>query len=166
METTDLSKKPNAKEQRELAEINARISKIDMERAELLKQIRNNVVYAVQHIKDNITKIIGKYYKTPNDDVVYNVLSGDVVLNSTMPGVVKNKYAVTLNVTKFNRLGTSYDTTYNITTPELPKDVHNWLCMGNVEMTPAEAKQYITASLIAEKKALQEKLAEINEKLK
>lgn len=164
METINLIKTPTIKEQRELAIITARLAKLDMERAELLKQIRNNTAFAIQHIKDKISRNIGKYYKAYKGDAVYVINSAHVVLSKR--GSEGKMYVVTLWVTKFDTSGQSHDSKYDLSSPELPKDVDMWLTMGNTEMPLSEAKSYVTAALLAEKKALQSKIDVINKKLK
>jgi hypothetical protein len=163
----------NTKEQKELDKLNARLAALDMERAEIVKQIRENPTFAVHFIKHKIKNIIDKYFDTPNKDLIYRVNSADVKLTTNFDhyvGSVKSKtvknYTVSMLVTKYDKKGQSFASSYEITAAELPKDVEKWLTMGNSELSQADAKSYITSALIAEKKALQARITEINSKLK
>ncbi len=170
METT---KPINAKEQKELDKLNSRLAVIDMERAEIVRQIRENPTYAVQFIKNKFTGLVGKYFDTPNKDLIYRVNSAEVKLTTNLQrsvGSAKSKtlknYTVSMKVTKYDKTGQSFESAYEIMSGELPKDVEKWLTMGNSELSQADAKKYITAALVAEKKALQARITEINSKLK
>ena len=170
METT---KPINTKEQKELDKLTVRLAVIDMERAEIIRQIRENSSYAVHYIKQKCASIIGKYFDTPNKDLVYYVTSAEVsyeakksaTRGSTKPTILK-LYKVFLKVTKYDKTGQSFESQYKIISGELPKDVDKWLTMGNSQVTATDAKKYITSALIVEKKALQARIAEINSKLK
>lgn len=170
METT---KAINAKEQKELDKLNSRLAAIDMERAEIVRQIRENPTYATQYIKQKIANIVGKYFDTPNKDLIYFVKNASVKFTTNLQrsvGSVKSKtlkkYEVIINVTKYDKTGQSFESVYEIVSPELPKDVDKWLTMGNSVLLDTDAKKYINMALIAEKKALQARITEINSKLK
>lgn len=162
-----------AKEQKELDKLTARIAAIDMERAKLLKQIRENPVFAVQNIKEKIASIIGKYYDTPNKEVIYTIISGDVKLESSQRRIVGTTsfktfktFTVDLKIVKYDKTGQNYNSSYLLRSAELPKDVLSWLTMGNTELTKDKAKQYIIASLKEEKKKLEEEKKKIDERIK
>lgn len=163
----------NTKEQKELDKLNARLAAIDMERAEIVRQIRENPAFAVHFIKHKIAAIIGKYFDTPNKDLIYYVKNASVKFTTNLQrsvGSAKSKtlkkYEVIINVTKYDKTGQSFEFVYEIVSSELPKDVDKWLTMGNSQVTSSDAKKYITSALIVEKKALQARIAEINAKIK
>jgi len=174
-----ITKELKTKDQKEFDKIKSRIAEIDMERAILLKRLRENSEFAMALIKERILLMIGTFYSTPNINLIYCVNGGDVTITTkkkptrlsySATGYKKDdvikEYTVTLNITKYETTGEALKTTYKIVSEELPKDVDKWLCMGNSVITKGQAKDYLTKSLNAEKKALEARIKQINETLK
>lgn len=155
MATTTKAKKKS------LTELLKEINMLDMKRAELYVELRANSEYCLNYINLAIAKLVGKYYKTPNDNLIYGVNSGKVEAVKQERG-----YKAVLSVTKYDASGASTESTYEITSPTLPKNVDSWLTMGNEEVSAKDAKKYITTALLVEKKKLEERIKEIEKKIK
>lgn len=151
----------NTKEQKEYDAIKKRIALIDMEKAELLKKLRSNIKYAVVVIREEMDKMTGKFYATPNPDHIYRIDDGTLA-----HAVGSKQIEVIFDITKFKKDGQNEKGTYKIVTPVLPKDVVAWLNMGNRQLTLQEARVYIKDSLNAEKAALKARIREIDQLIK
>lgn len=168
------------KEGKDYATIKLSIARIDMERAELVKKLRATPKFALELINERLKLLFGKYFSTPNSELIYNIVSGTVeylsiikplsttqrtnnrVLSKSKELFPAMEYVVVLNITKYDKTGKSTPSTYKINSSELPKDVDKWLYMGNSEISKGEAKDYLTKALNAEKKALEARIKEIN----
>lgn len=58
------------------------IAKVDMECAELIKKLRATPLFALELIRERIALMIGKYFSTPNQDLIYKIKSGTVEISA------------------------------------------------------------------------------------
>lgn len=151
--------------------IQRQIALLDMERAKLYKQLRETPAYSVKYIREEIQKIVSKYfaYKMTKDKI-YIIVSGDVTHKATpkprsTTKKIINTYNVVLKAKVYDKEGKSNDTEYRLSVDELPANVQNFLSMGNSIIDLTTAKNFMGAALKEEKILLQAKLKETNARL-
>jgi hypothetical protein len=163
----------NLKERKELEQLQKRMAELDMEKAVVFKKLCLNPTYVVTIIEDSIKKVVDKYFDTPKSETVYYVKSGTVEYGAVevkTPGIrgtkILKEYKVILLITKYDKTGNSYETQYDLRTTEMPKNIENWLKLGNNELPRADAKKFVLAALKKEKEALETRIKIIDKQLK
>lgn len=155
------------------------LAQLDMERAKVLKELREKPEFVLKFIQEKIALMVGKFYATPNADLIYKVKAGIVktvpkesYVNEGPHGTIKrvpvkgHDYVCELEITKYGIAGDVFETVYRISSPEMPKDVTKWLEMGNAEISVGKARDYMTKALHAEKKKLADEKKKIDDRIK
>ena len=173
-----------------LTELKRQLALADMQRAAVLKKLRANSEYVLTYLKERALLIVGNFYQTQNTELVYSVNNVEVKMitektvevkktnvqtksftgkpiPSVKTNVIKcNDYAVVLNITKYNRNGTSEEDQYVLSSAEMPSDVDKWLTIGNAKINDEDAKVFINMALEVEIKRHEAAIKEIKAKLK